>query len=48
MEHRHRAIELRLDQWFAGNGKIHFTEFTRVTRFMFMLSNRWPNKERDA
>jgi hypothetical protein len=50
MEHRYRVIELRLDRWVAGNGKIHFTEFAYVTRrmFVFMLSNGWPNKERVA
>jgi len=50
VEHRHRAVELRLDRWVAGNRKIHFTEFAHVTRgmFMFMLTNSWSNKERAA
>jgi hypothetical protein len=41
MEHRHRAAELRLNRWFAGNGETHLAEFARIACGMFMLGNRW-------
>jgi hypothetical protein len=41
MEHRHRAAELRLNRWFAGNGEAHLAEFARIACGMLMLGNRW-------
>ena len=50
MEHRDRAVELRLDRWIAGNREIYFTELSdRAGRMlMLMLSNGSSNESRIA
>jgi hypothetical protein len=50
MEHRHRAVELRLDRWITGNREAYFTEFSRVAcgMLMLVLSNGWRNESHAA
>src|SRR5262245_34830855 len=52
MEHRHRAVKLRLNRWVTRDREIYFTELSDVTCRMFMLilmlmlmlSNGWRDE----
>src|SRR5262249_7726992 len=46
MEHRHRAIELRLKRRITRSREIYFTKLSDVTgrMFMLMLSNGWRDE----
>src|SRR5215470_3508163 len=44
MEHRHRAAELRLNRWVAGNLETHLAKFSWVTCGVLVLGNNWCNE----
>src|ERR1700680_4417614 len=39
MEHRHRAVELRLHRWVTGDREIYLTESSRIACGMLVLGN---------